>query len=68
MKLVEAVLSKIKMAVATIGLGKDSVQDNTQHGWPLTAPSLAPRMSKAMLTASNGLDRASASKVLMFLG
>ena len=68
MKLEEAVLLKTKMVVAAIGLAKDSVLDNTPTGWLPIAPSLAPRTSKAMLIASNGLDKGSASKVLMFPG
>ena len=68
MKLVEAVLSRTKMAVAAIGLAKDSALDNTPTGWPPIAPSLAPRMSKAMLIVSNRLDKGSASKVLTFPG
>ena len=68
MKLEEAVLSRTKMAVVVIGLAKDYVQDNMPTGWPPIAPSLAPRMSKAMLIVSNRLDKGSASKVLTFPG
>ena len=68
MKLEEAVLSRTKMAIVAIGLVKDCVLDNTPTGWPPIAPSLAPRMSKAMLIVNNGLDKGSASKVLTFLG
>ena len=68
MKLEEVVPSRTKMEVVAIGLVKDSALDNTPTGWPQIAPSLAPRMSKAMLIASNGLDKGSASKVLTFPG
>ena len=67
-KLEEVVPSRTKMEVVAIGLVKDSALDNTPTGWPQIAPSLAPRMSKAMLIASNGLDKGSASKVLTFPG
>ena len=64
MTLEEAVLSKTRTTIATTGQAKDCVLDNMQLGWLLTAPSLAPRTSKVMPIASNGLAKGSANKVL----
>ena len=68
MTLEEAVLSKTRTTIATTGQAKDCVLDNMQLGWLLTAPSLAPRTSKATPIASNGLVKDCVSKETTLLG
>ena len=68
MILEEAALFKTRMPIATTGLAKDCVLGNMPLGWPPTAPSLAPRTSKATPIASNGLVKDCVSKETTSLG